>query len=125
MEKLRWGYGEPVCPHCANIGAYFIKPRNGETRQTNRGSGTQRRLWTCKACRKQFTVLVGTIFHGSHIAVRTWLLVLFEMCSNKNGIAAREIERKYGLTPKSAWFMTQRIREGMKRDPLAGMLAVC
>ncbi len=80
-------------------------------------------MWKCRDCRKQFTVLVGTIFQGTKISVRTWVLVIFEMCSNKNGIAAREIERKYGLTPKSAWFMTHRIREAMKRDPLAGLLA--
>lgn len=122
LEKLRWGTGDPICPHCDNEGAYFIKPRNNVSRTTNRGTATQRRLWTCKACRKQFSVLTGTVFHGSHIAVRTWLFVLFEMCSNKNGISAREIERKYELTAKSAWFMTQRIREGMKRDPLVSMM---
>ena len=67
-------------------------------------------------------MLTGTIFHGTKISVRTWAFVVFEMASSKNGVAAREIERKYGLTPKSAWFMVNRIRETMKRDPLAGML---
>jgi transposase-like protein len=37
------------------------------------------------------------------------------MCANKNGIAAREIARKYGVAPKTAWFMTNRLREAMKR----------
>jgi hypothetical protein len=68
-------------------------------------------------------VLTGTIFHGTKISVRIWVFVIFEMCSSKNGVAAREIERKYGLTPKSAWFMCHRIREAMRRDPLAGMLS--
>ena len=40
----------------------------------------------------------------------------------KNGLAAREIERKNDRTPKSAWFMTHRIREAMQREPLAGLL---
>jgi transposase-like protein len=39
---------------------------------------------------------------------------MFEACSSKNGIAAREIERKYNVTPKTAWFMMHRIREAMK-----------
>jgi transposase-like protein len=59
--------------------------------------------------------MTGTIFHGSKVPLRTWLFVLFEMCASKNGMAAREIERKYGVAPKTAWFMAHRIREAMKR----------
>ena len=51
-----------------------------------------------------------------------WLFVVFEMCASKNGVAAREIERKYDLYPKTAWFMVHRIREAMRRDPLVGLL---
>lgn len=109
LERLRW-HGRPVCPHCGVIdGHYLMKTK----RTTSTGKVSKRRLWKCAACRKQFSVLVGTIFHGSKIPVRTWLLVLFEMVASKNGVAAREIQRKYGLTSKSAWFMTHRIREGM------------
>ncbi|HEY8215924.1 MAG TPA: IS1595 family transposase [Acidimicrobiia bacterium] len=112
LERLRWK-GRPVCPHCGVIdGHYLLKPKVGK-RTTSTGRVTHRRLWKCHACRKQFSVLVGTIFHGTKISIRTWLFVLLEMCASKNGIAAREVQRKYGLTPKSAWFMTQRIREAM------------
>jgi len=58
--------------------------------------------------------MTGTIFHGSKVPLRTWLFVLFEMCANKNGFAAREIERKYHVAPKTAWFMAHRLREAMK-----------
>jgi len=58
--------------------------------------------------------MTGTIFHGSRVQLRTWLFVLFEMCASKNGMAAREIERKYGVAPKTAWFMAHRLREAMK-----------
>ena len=68
-------------------------------------------------------MLVGTIFHGTKIPLRTWVFVVFEMCASKNGVSAREIQRKYGLSPKSAWFMLHRIREAMKREPLAGLLS--
>ncbi len=61
--------------------------------------------------------MTGTIFHGTKMPLRTWLFVVFEMCANKNGIAAREIERKYGVAPKTAWFMTHRLREAMKNRP--------
>lgn len=121
LEELRWN-GTPVCPHCESERVYFLNPENGVSRKTRTGSASQRRVWKCGACRKQFSVLTGTIFHGTKISVRKWLFVIFEMCADKNGVAAREIERRYDLTPKSAWFMLHRIREAMKREPLAGML---
>lgn len=123
LERLRWEKGI-VCPHCASVGKhYFLNPANGKSRATRTGAVSQRRVWKCRDCRKQFSVLTGTIFHGTKIPVRTWLCVIFEMCASKNGVAAREIERKYNLTPKSAWFMTHRIREAMKREPLASLLS--
>jgi hypothetical protein len=45
--------------------------------------------------------------------VRTWVFVIFEMAANKNGIAAREIERRYDVAPKTAWHMAHRLREAM------------
>jgi len=121
LEELRWN-GDPVCPHCEAHDPYFLNPENGRSRATRTGTMSQRRVWKCRKCRKQFSVLTGTIFHGTKIPVRTWVFVVFEMASSKNGVAAREIERKYGLTPKSAWFMMHRIREAMKREPMAGLL---
>ena len=116
MESLRWP-DKPVCPDCGVIGDhYFLKPTNGVSRATTRGSVSERRVWKCKDCRKQFSVTTGTVFHGSKVSLRIWLFVFFEMCANKNGIAAREIARKYGVAPKTAWFMTQRIREAMAND---------
>jgi len=123
LEELRWD-GQPACPHCGSIAAhYFLTPANGKDRATRTGAPSQRRVWKCKDCRKQFSVLTGTVMHGTKISVRTWVMVLLEMCASKNGVSAREIERKYDLTAKSAWFLLQRIREAMKRDPLAGLLS--
>ncbi|HEX4491463.1 MAG TPA: IS1595 family transposase [Acidimicrobiia bacterium] len=117
MEELRWPKG-PVCPHCQSTAKhYFLTPKAEAGRTTRRGKVSERRVWKCKACRRQFTVTVGTIFHGSKIPLTTWLFVVFEIVSSKNGVAAREIQRKYDLMPKTAWFMMHRIREAMKRDP--------
>ncbi len=118
LEELRWN-GTPVCPHCGNDEkCWFLKPSNGKTRATRTGTPTQRRLWKCGSCRKQFSVLTDTVMHGTKIPVRTWVLVLFEMCASKNGVSAREVERKYDVSPRSAWFMTHRIREAMKDNGL-------
>lgn len=113
MEQVRWD-GRPVCPHCGVIdGHYFLTPKNGTSRETSRGRMSERRTWKCHDCRRQFSVTTGTVMHGSHVALRTWLFIFFEMAGNKNGIAAREISRKYGVNPRSAWHITQRIREAM------------
>ena len=127
IEDMRWGPDREhqTCPKCGSDRKfYFIKPSDGgETRKTNRGTATQRRRWKCADCRHQFSVTVDTIFHGSKVPLKTWLLIISEMCTDKNGISAREIERKYNLTAKTAWYVTHRIREAMKRDPVAGLLS--
>ncbi|MGC2190897.1 MAG: IS1595 family transposase [Candidatus Dormiibacterota bacterium] len=121
LEELRWGSGQPTCPHCACIDDhYFLTAKGGAARKTRTGTMSQRRVWECRACHQQFSVLTGTIMHGTKIPVRTWVFVIFELCSSKNGVAAREIERKYHLTPKTAWYLLHRIREAMKPgQPLA------
>ena len=118
LEELRWPNGEPKCPHCGCVGADYIAPSNGVSRKTRTGAQSQRRVWRCHGCRKQFSVLTGTPLHGTKVSVRMWVFVIFEMCSSKNGVSAREIERKYGLCPRTAWFMLHRVREMMKGEPL-------
>jgi transposase-like protein len=121
LEQLRWG-DRPVCPHCGSVRKpYFLNPENGASRKTRTGSASQRRVWKCADCRKQFSVLTGTVLHGTKIEIRKWVLVMFEMAANRNGMSAREIQRKYDVTAESAWFMAHRIREAMKRDPIAGL----
>ena len=124
LEELRWGGKPETCPQCGESGrCYFLQPREGAvSRKTRTGAVTQRRVWKCGACRKQFSVLTGTIFHGTKISLRTWLMVIFEVVSAKNSVSAWEISRKYEITNESAWHMLHRIREAMRMEPLAGLL---
>ena len=101
LESVRWPNG-PVCPHCGESERKHYKLKS----QT-------RRLWKCAACRKQFTVTVGTIFHGSHIPLHKWLLAFYLLCSSKKGMSAHQLHRMLGVTYKSAWFMAHRIRYAM------------
>jgi transposase-like protein len=125
LERLRWN-GEPVCPHCGTISAnhYFVSARSG-TRQTANGNTSYRRLWKCRerGCRKQFSVLVGTIFESSKVPVSKWLLAIWMMNSAKNGVSALEMHRQLGVSQQTAWFIGHRLREAMKREPLAGLLS--
>src|ERR687892_830110 len=110
LESLRWPNG-PVCPHCGE----------NERRHYPLKSKT-RRLWKCAACRKQFTVTVGTIFERSHIPLNKWLLAFYLLCSSKKGMSAHQLHRTLGVTYKSAWFMCHRIREAMKQAPFTRLL---
>jgi transposase-like protein len=102
LEAIRWPNG-PECPHCGE----------SERRPYKLKSKT-RSLWKCAACRKQYTVTVGTIFESSHIPLNKWLLAFYLLCSSKKGMSAHQLHRMLGVTYKSAWFMAHRIREAMK-----------
>jgi transposase-like protein len=113
VEKMRWKNG-PVCPHCGEVGrAYFLNARSG-CRTTRKGTASYRRLWKCASCRRQFSVLVGTIFKDTKVPLSKWLLAIYMMVSNKNGVAAYELHRTLGVTNKTAWHMLHRVREAMR-----------
>lgn len=109
LEALRWPNG-PVCPHCGvTEGIYRLQGKGGK-------KGTQARpgLLKCGACKKQFTVTVGTVFERSKIGLHIWLQAVHLMCSSKKGISSHQLHRMMGVTYKTAWFMTHRIREAMR-----------
>lgn len=103
LEALRWPNG-PVCPHCGVEGeAYALQ-----------GASHRPGLLKCKACRKQFSVTVGTVFEKSKIPLNKWLMAVHLMCASKKAMSSHQLHRMLGITYKSAWFMTHRIREAMK-----------
>ncbi|HMK99158.1 MAG TPA: IS1595 family transposase, partial [Acidimicrobiales bacterium] len=114
-----------MCPHCGTQDPkhYFIVARSGE-RRTASGNVTYRRIWRCRACRKQFSVLVGTIFESSKVPVSKWLLALWLVSAGKNAISALELKRHLEpMSYQTAWFMLHRIREAMLREPLWSLLS--
>lgn len=116
LESLRWPDGVR-CPHCRNDGAYKL------TGNPDSKSPVRKGVWKCKACRKQFTVRVGTIFEDSHLPLSTWVMGIHIMCASKKGVSAKQLERMLGITYKSAWFMAHRIRYAMTEGGAAAMLS--
>lgn len=102
LESLVWPNG-PVCPHC---GCVDRMRRMG-------GTATRPGLYKCYACRKQSRVTVGTVFESSHIKLHVWLQAAYLMCSSKKGISSNQLHRTLGVTLKTAWFMSHRLREAM------------
>jgi transposase-like protein len=113
LEAIRWPNG-PVCPHCGGTEAKRIDAASPKVRDG---------LLRCRACNKQFTVTIGTLFEDSHIPLRKWLLGIALMCSSKKGISALQLKRNLGLgSYQSAWFMAHRIRYAMTMEPLKSLL---
>jgi transposase-like protein len=110
VEARLWPHGS-VCPHCrgtARIGAL-------------KGQTTRPGLYKCYACKKPFTVRIGTIFEDSHLPLHLWLQVIHLFCCSKKGIATRQIQRMLNCSMKTAWFLGHRIRLAM--DPgYAGLI---
>lgn len=111
LESVRWPDG-PVCPHCGESERKHYKLPH-----------KTRRLWKCAACRKQFTVTVGTIFESSHVPLNKWLLAFYLLCSSKKGMSSHQLHRMLGVTYKSAWFMTHRIRYAMTQPAFTERLS--
>jgi transposase-like protein len=112
LEKSRWPKG-PICPWCMAKDA--VKKLGG----TSMGPG----WYVCGACHDKFTVRVGTLYERSHIPLHKWLLATHLIVSSKKGMSALQLSRMLGITYKSAWFMSHRIRAQMtpsKRGPIGG-----
>jgi transposase-like protein len=106
LEARVWPNG-PVCPRC---GQHDRIGRLG-------GKSTRIGVYKCYQCRKPFRVTVGTVFESSHIPLRLWLQAVHLMASSKKGFSSNQFHRVLGVTLKTAWFMSHRIREAM-RAPL-------
>lgn len=112
LETMRWPNG-PVCPHCKCDDVYKLTPSPKFKTPARKG------LYCCAACRKQFSVTVGTVFEGSHIPISKWLMAMFIMCSAKKSISSNQLHRMLGVTYKTAWFMTHRLRFAMTPNHFA------
>jgi transposase-like protein len=113
VEARVWPDG-PVCPHCGGD-----RSRIGKMQ----GKSTRMGAYKCYQCRKPFTVKVGTVFEASHVPLHLWLQAMFLLSSGKKGISSNQLHRVLGVTLKTAWFMSHRIREAMRTvglEPMGG-----
>ena len=111
LAALRWPDGF-VCPAC------------GATK-----AGRMRRgLWHCRSCERQTSVLAGTVFQDTHLALTIWFRSMWQMTSQKNGISALGLQRVLGLgSYRTAWTMLHKLRRAMVRpgrDRLQGLVEV-
>lgn len=121
LESIVWPNG-PHCPHCgATDRLNKLAPQRTKASKLHPEGKPVYGLWKCYHCRKQFTVRVGTVFESSHVPLHLWLQAAFLMCSSKKGISSNQLHRTLGVTLKTAWFMSHRLREAMRDGSLAPM----
>lgn len=105
LEASRWPNG-PVCPFCQSKNVHRM------------GGKTQAGMFLCNDCRDKFTARVGSVMERSHIPVHKWLLAIHLMSASKKGVSSKQLERMLGISYKSAWFLSMRIREAMSPEPV-------
>ncbi len=98
FTAVRWKSGS-FCPYCGCARVYHF---------------ADRRNHKCGACRKRFSIKVGTVFEDTKIPLRTWMLAICMITSHKEGIASAKLAEDLGVAQKTAWFLTQRLRRALR-----------
>jgi len=106
LESLRWPNGA-ACPRCGGADPYKLTPKPSGKNPARHG------LYKCRACKRQFTVTVRTVFESSHVPLSKWLLAIHLMCASKKGLSAHQLHRMLGITYRAAWFINHRLRYAM------------
>lgn len=99
IRGWRWpdGFG---CPRCQGSS-------HSEFRRQDR------LYFQCSACRYQCSVLSGTIFESSKLALTKWFLAMQLMTQAKNNISALELKRHLGVSYPTAWLIKHKLMEVM------------
>ena len=101
LEQLRWPDGVR-CPRC--------NASKGISRIERRGQ------FDCDSCGYQFSVRVGTSFHASHLPLWKWMLAVYVVCESDEGVSANQLKRMLGVSYKTAWYLSHRIRAALRDE---------
>jgi transposase-like protein len=112
MFKRRWPDGF-VCPACSRGRFAALKSRP--------------RLYECLDCGRQTSITAGTAMHRSKLPLTTWFWAAHLMTTHSNGMSALQLQDQLGVTYKTAWLLTQKLRRSMldpDREPLEGVVEI-
>ena len=101
VMRWRWPSGF-VCPVCAGEHHSLVKTRA---------------LYQCTACRRQTSVIAGTIFAATKVPLCTWFRAMYHLTQSKGGISSIELGRRLGVTQTTAWKIKHKLMQAMmERD---------
>lgn len=101
LARLRWGEDVQQCPSCDLPARHIWRKK--------------RRHWRCRACSREFSVLVGTVFQDSKISAKKLLKAIFRFTATANGISAIEMRFELNVGHKAAWTLQGKLREVLVR----------
>jgi len=101
LKNHRWPDGIE-CPMCNRV--------------TKHHKVTGRPVYACDYCGHHVSPTANTIFHKSATPLKMWFEVIHRMASTRCGISAKQIQREFGVTYKTAWRMFRQIRSILSED---------
>ncbi len=109
LAEARWPDG-PRCPHCESANVLVVKSRKPQP-------------YRCRTCRKHFSVRTNTPMHASNLGFRVWLLAMYLMATNLKGVSSMKLHRDLGVTYRTAWHLSHRIRESWSDEQMRAAFA--
>lgn len=101
FRALRWAEGEPVCTHCGHAGAYEYRAR---------------RIFKCKACKRQFSVTSGTVFSHYKLPMRDYLAAIAIFVNAVKGVSALQLSRDLDVQYRTAFVLAHKLREALASE---------
>ena len=112
LLRLRWPEGFR-CPRCGCDTSPWV---------------TARGYLHCRKCEGEISVTAGTVFERTRSPMKTWLLAMWFVASQKQGVNALGLQRVLGLgSYRTAWTWLHKLRRAMVRsgrEPLRGRIEV-
>ncbi|MGA9048475.1 MAG: IS1595 family transposase [Dehalococcoidia bacterium] len=91
------------CPKCQKV--------------TKHHKFAKRPVYECDYCGHQVSPLAKTIFRKSSTPLKVWFEAIFWMATTRSGHSAKELQRRTGVTYKTAWRMFREIRTLLDENP--------
>lgn len=123
LERLRWNGAPDRCPHCGTPArCYYLSPAHGSSRRTRSGARSQRRVWKCGACRRQFSVLTGTVLQGTKIDLWAWITSVDSRARGAT-IEGAPTGGRYGLSREAARHVDRVLDAALSLEPARSCIA--
>ena len=96
LVDTRW----PDGVQCPNCGSWRVQ------------SGTAHKTmpYRCRECRKRFSVRSKTVMAASNLGFQVWILAIYLLTTGIKGTSSMKLHRDLGVTQKTAWHLSHRIR---------------